>query len=593
MDDEKEIPERNILFFCETCYKIPNVQIIFENGEPYLVITCECGYKKEQLSKYLTNIIKKSEKNSIRHFLLQKPICGMDKEHNMRKSLYCLNCNLWLCNKCLQIHNELSESPHSFLDNKVLVNTICDVHTKTSASFYCETCHKSICYYCSKTIHSNHFFENLKNKFMKIECEINRNIIYKFYSKNKNINSYSTDIILNVINQEIKKLKNMKEMVLKEFKKQNEINYNIYSFISILYDNYSQNKKYNNYQIIKNLLDNTNFKKNLDDSILKIKSKDINIDSMFKQYLLVLSNNKLIEPKYPIILSELDKNQIENTINSLIVVEDYIIVKNSNSFSFYSKDDLKMKKCFTYDIGIGKILDLKNKNLAIAVTNIIKIFNYDIFKSTHSIVENNLIIEMILSENTNILILTKENKINLYDYEKKKNIKLFDFNYEINNLIELNSSVMICSTKNKVLELNQNRDKNPVVIFKYKNKINIIYKLITGNFIVGSKEKISIYFDDKGIYSEIVFFYNDCNIINICEFLQKFIFVSFEGKTFKIYDYKTFNLSYVFIKESNIEFLSQFDDKNLISFSKNQLKIWSVEMNLDNLLGASIIIFND
>jgi hypothetical protein len=314
---------------------------------------------------------------------------------------------------------------------------------------------------------------------------------------------------------------------------------------------------------------------------------------MFKQYLLVLSNNKLIEPKYPIILSELDKNQIENTINSLIVVEDYIIVKNSNSFSFYSKDDLKMKKCFTYDIGIGKILDLKNKNLAIAVTNIIKIFNYDIFKSTHSIVENNLIIEMILSENTNIIILTKENKINLYDYEKKKNIKLFDFNYEINNLIELNSSVMICSTKNKVLELNQNRDKNPVVIFKYKNKINIIYKLITGNFIVGSKEKISIYFDDKGIYSEIVFFYNDCNIINICEFLQKFIFVSFESKTFKIYDYKTFNLSYVFIKESNIEFLSQFDDKNLISFSKNQLKIWSVEMNLDNLLGASIIIFND
>ena len=84
-------------------------------------------------------------------------------------------------------------------------------------------------------------FENLKNKFMKIECEINRNIIYKFYSKNKN--GYLTDIILNVINQEIEKLKTMKEMVLKEFKKQNEINYNIYSFISILYDNYSQNKK--------------------------------------------------------------------------------------------------------------------------------------------------------------------------------------------------------------------------------------------------------------------------------------------------------------------------------------------------------------
>ncbi len=73
----------------------------------------------------------------------------------------------------------------------------------------------------------------------------------------------------------------------------------------------------------------------MDDSILKIKSKDINIDSMFKQYLLVLSKNKLIESKYPIILKEINSNQIENPINSLIVVKDYIILKDSNSFSFY------------------------------------------------------------------------------------------------------------------------------------------------------------------------------------------------------------------------------------------------------------------
>ena len=49
MDDEKEIPERNIWFFCEKCNKIPSVQILFESGEQYLSITCICGYKKEQL----------------------------------------------------------------------------------------------------------------------------------------------------------------------------------------------------------------------------------------------------------------------------------------------------------------------------------------------------------------------------------------------------------------------------------------------------------------------------------------------------------------------------------------------------------------
>ena len=593
MDDEKEIPERNIWFFCETCYKIPSVQIIFENGEPYLDITCICGYKKEQLSKYLSKIIKQSEKSSMRYFFLQNKICGIDKEHNKKKSKYCLNCNLWLCDKCLKIHNDLSESPHSLMDKKILLNTICDVHKQTSASFYCETCHKSICYFCSNTIHSHHFFENLKNKFVKIEYELNRKIIYDFYIKNRSINSYSTQMILSIINDEIKKLKNMKEMITKELKKQNEINYNIYSFISILYDNYSQSKKYNNYQIIKNLLDNTCFNKKLDDSILKIKSKDINIDSMFKQYLLVLSKNKLIESKYPIILKEINSNQIENPINSLIVVKDYIILKDSNSFSFYLKDNLKMKKCFTDELGIGKIIVLKNKKLAITVKNIIRIFNYDIFKSIDTIDEKKIIVDIILSENTNIIVLTIENEIKLYDYEKKINTKLFHFNYEINNIIELTSSLILCSSENKVIELNANKNKNSIVLFKHENKINIIYKLISGNFIVGSKEKISIYLDDKGIYSEISFFYNDCNIKNVCEFLQKFIFISFEDKTFKIYDYKTFNLSYVFMKDSSVEFLCQFDDKDLISFSNNHIKIWSVEMNPDKLLGASIIIFND
>ena len=346
MDDEKEIPERNIWFFCEKCNKIPSVQILFESGEPYLSITCICGYKKEQLSKYLKTIIRNSEKNSMRYFFSQKKICGIDKEHKMRNCSYCLNCNLWLCYKCLEIHNELSDTPHSFLDKKILLNIICDDHNKTSSCYYCETCHKNICYFCYKTIHSNHFVENLKNKFMKIECELNRNIIYKYYSNNKNINTSSTNFLLNIVGEEIKKLKNMKEMIIKQFTKQKEINYNIYSFISILYDNYSQSKKYNNYQVIKNLLDNTCFQKNLDDSIMKIKSKDINIDLMFKKYLLVLSNNKLIIPKYPIILNKINNIIIENPINSLIVVDDYILIKYSKSFSFFLKDNLKMIKTF-------------------------------------------------------------------------------------------------------------------------------------------------------------------------------------------------------------------------------------------------------
>ena len=176
--------------------------------------------------------------------------------------------------------------------------------------------------------------------------------------------------------------------------------------------------------------------------------------------------------------------------------------------------------------------------------------------------------------------------------KKKKIIKHFNVNCTINQIIELSSSIMILSSGNRVIELNQNK-KNYVDIFKHENEINIIYKLISGNFIVGSKEKISIYLDDKGIYSEITFFYNDCNIKNIDKILKKFIFISFEDKTFKIYDYKTFNLSYVFSKEPNIEFLSTFNEKKLISISNNQIKIWSVEMNSDNLLDASIIIFND
>ena len=57
MNKKEEIPERNVWFYCQICHIVPSVQIIYDNNaDPLLSITCNCGYKKEQLSKYLSKI---------------------------------------------------------------------------------------------------------------------------------------------------------------------------------------------------------------------------------------------------------------------------------------------------------------------------------------------------------------------------------------------------------------------------------------------------------------------------------------------------------------------------------------------------------
>ena len=594
MNKKEEIPERNVWFYCQICHVVPSVQIIYDNNaDPLLSITCNCGYKKEQLSKYLSKMLKYSDKNSMRSFLSSNKICSINKQHNMIKnSKYCLKCKIWLCENCCKIHNNLSENNHSFIEYEFLINCFCNIHKETSASYFCHSCQKSICYICTKNNHLNHFFEKLKNKYQKIEKDLTRNSLYVNYMNNKNVNDLLTNNILNIVNNEIKKLNEMKELIENEYQKQLKNNYEIYSFLTILYDNFTKSKKYNNYTIINNLINNTNFKKDLN-TFLNLKDK--NVDMIFKQYLLALSYNKLIEPKAPIILNKIKRIEINKKIKNLIVVDDYFIEQDYDSFAFFDKKTYSLKKSYTDEEEIRKIIYLKKKKIGVVIKNIVRIFSYEIFKTIDKIIENNEIIEIILSENDNLIILTKEEKkVLIYDVEKNKKMQEYNIDIKINKLIEIKLSFMICSSNEKVYlgKINHKNKLKCYYLCEHKNKINIIFKLISGKFILGSSDKISIYFEDKEFYSEMFSIINNCEIKRISEILNKYFFIALEDKTFKIYDQKTFNLSFVLTNEFQIDDLCQFDNDNLISFSDREILIWSCQMDSNILLGSSIFILS-
>jgi WD40 repeat protein len=153
---------------------------------------------------------------------------------------------------------------------------------------------------------------------------------------------------------------------------------------------------------------------------------------------------------------------------------------------------------------------------------------------------------------------------------------------------------LICSSNEKVYlgKINLKNKLKCYYLCEHKNKINIIFKLISGKFILGSSDKISIYFEDKEFYSEMFSIINNCEIKRISEILNKYFFIALEDKTFKIYDQKTFNLSFVLTNEFQIDDLCQFDNDNLISFSDREILIWSCQMDSNILLGSSIFILS-
>ena len=169
---------KNSFFVCPNCLtKIPIIQSIWnDNGEQFIQGKCQCGDFKESLISYL----KKLENIEIK----DSSECRIRAHSPIKADVYCYDCNRTLCTNCYTIHLDFFEGHFSF-PYKPTINDNCNKHPEKEYISYCNNCQIALCEQCleehkshevlSIEISQNKLKDKYINEFKKAE-----NICHKY-----------------------------------------------------------------------------------------------------------------------------------------------------------------------------------------------------------------------------------------------------------------------------------------------------------------------------------------------------------------------------------------------------------------------------
>ena len=236
----------------------------------------------------------------------QRNLCN---QHQNDAVKYCKDCELWLCNECITIHEVFNKS-HSLSEKGVPLKLKCKMHNNEFTQFYCLQCNEEVCPFClTKTgKHSEH----KTIKFEKLE-KLGEEILSRLKFKN--------------YEECLKNLENIREKNIKE-----------------------KNKKIEDFQIqIQNLIEKIkimeeNYIKQINE---KIEYFNYVIDVMkesYKYFYIMLTKEKK-EYKDLNFLQEIQ--EINNIKSSYLNYDDI-----TNAYKFIDKFGLDNKLYFTYNIKV-------------------------------------------------------------------------------------------------------------------------------------------------------------------------------------------------------------------------------------------------
>ena len=291
------------------------------------------------------------------------------KNHKQKCIKFCKECNKYLCEKCIESHNDLFNEHNisnvTDSNNKPIsingINEKCQIHNKDYCS-YCKNCKVSFCNICLNEEeimknHNGHEIVSYKNYIDKIN-EISNKLQFKnfesfkeYFEKNeKNFDktfndnlTKTTKILENTIETLNKLLEEYKKKMNIKLVKKN----NIMSILKKVYQSY-----YEDIKSIKN--GNTNI------MIMKYLSKeykefsDISFHSNLDSLISKLENIKI----------ELEKEDISNSIKV--------------TYAYFSKKELKLDYSIKekFKDQINDIIELKDEKIIIASEdNSIKVFD--------------------------------------------------------------------------------------------------------------------------------------------------------------------------------------------------------------------------
>ena len=285
-------------------------------------------------------------------------------------------------------------------------------------TLYCKKCEK-ILDNESLEKHNDHAILNLLEESKKVDDSIEK-IISEFDTAQNNIeinNEISKAQQIYLIDEEIEKLKNMKEKIELAYKENQEINKLFIDYVQIIINNYKNSRKLDNnlvnYNILKNILNNTEFNMN------KFQESEKNVLETSEKLCSFYRNNFVIRRKF----NELEIDQKINLEHNVST-----FCKISKEVFAIGEGGRKPEK-ESYNIQIFKRDKAKNE--------------YKLFKNIEKAHNGEITSLCKISINNNDYLLSGDSSdklINVYDIKKnfKKVMYLSGHKRKIVSIISLN-----------------------------------------------------------------------------------------------------------------------------------------------------------
>ena len=146
--------ENKAVFSCSNCGKIPLMNIV-NDDIPKIHYLCNFCLKDTtvKIKEFLDKNCNSKEKHQ----------CSRCNQHDAKKEgkMFCLQCQKWFCDNCLEMHNEFSID-HIVVPCEIKIETKCNKHNNKDIEFFCEECRKNICLFCLDEEHQKHKVSKLK-----------------------------------------------------------------------------------------------------------------------------------------------------------------------------------------------------------------------------------------------------------------------------------------------------------------------------------------------------------------------------------------------------------------------------------------------
>ena len=456
---------------CKKCYNVPEV-ILKDNK--YIIITCpNCNIIDNENLENISNYSSKWISNEISNF------CDCDSKHKEKipSFIYCRECNIFLCQKCLKYHNEKNNN-HDLVKLKDLKIGFCNQHNKKFL-YYCNNCNSELCEMC-KTVHNNHNLEKIKKKNYDGFLDLNKFESFlvkaeKIKREKYSIISESKTILENIFTEDKesqKLLNNTISDIIKEFYNDLKIEQNLIFFAKILFVTIKKFNKYDDFRVkqYKKILDVISqfFEPN---EVQKFKNFIDKKKYIYKVYINKLSNEEKENIKRNIenIMNIVDKDGfikirefIENTIELSNPLKKYVMInKIKNQNDFINIDEiLNNPKNLT-----KKINSRENSSLILSI--LCKYFEQNSFEIYASTKIDSEFENIELASFISLTCLGNIKKYELsFDFGEKQNNNLIYFPDERNNFLK--SYKLIIS---KILGIDSN---DLIFIFKDINENSIV-----------------------------------------------------------------------------------------------------------------------